>query len=106
MMLPFDGAGLRDAFRISNMAASQRAKWCADDPGATPNTCRYCGQHWRRWAGSKLDGHSACVVTGDFKRDLGDLLRSPTVTYRAVADAIGVTEAIVRSWVAPIRSGS
>jgi hypothetical protein len=86
--------------------ASQRARWCADDPGADLNTCRYCGKHWRRWAGSKLDGHAACIVTGDFKHRLVILLRSPTVTYQAiaVADAIGVTPAVVRSWTYPIRS--
>lgn len=102
----FDVPALRDAFHIARMIASQGACWSADDPGAAPNTCRYCGKHWRRWAGSKLDGHSACIVTADFKKHLGDLLRSSTVTYRAIADTIGVTEAVVRSWTYPIRSAS
>jgi hypothetical protein len=92
----FDTAALRDEFRFSNMTASQRALWCADYPGAEPNTCRYCGRYWRRWAGSKLDGHAACIVTDDFKKHLAVLLRSPT--YQAIADAIGVSPAVVRSW--------
>jgi hypothetical protein len=102
--MTIDVTALRDEFRLAKLVASQRARWCADDPGADPNTCRYCGRHWRRWAGSKLDGHAACVVTEDFKLRLSGLLRSPTVTYAAVAEAIGVTPAVVRSWTFPIRS--
>lgn len=98
-----DLAALRDAFRISNMIASQQARWSADDPGADPHTCRYCGRHWRKWTGSKLDGHAACIVTDDFKLRLVDVLRSPSVTYQAIADVIGVTPAVVRSWTFPIR---
>ena len=86
------------------MTASQRALWCEGYPGAEPNTCRYCGRHWRQWAGSKLDGHAACIVTEDFKQRLVDLLRSPMVTYQAISNAIGVTPAVVRSWTYPIRS--
>jgi hypothetical protein len=104
-MKKFDVAALRDEFRLSNLVVSQRARWCAGDPGAEPNTCRYCGKHWQRWTGSKLDGHAACIVTEDFKRHVGELLRSsPTMTYVAVAEAIGVTPAVVRSWTYPIRS--
>jgi len=97
---------LRDAFHTANMIVSQRALWCSGYPGATPNTCRYCGRHWRQWAGSKLDGHAACIVTEDFKQRLMELLRSPQVTYTAIADAIGVTPSVVRSWTYPIRGGS
>jgi transposase-like protein len=42
-------------------------------------------------------------VTEDFKQRLVELLRLPTVTYQAVADAIGMTPAVVRSWTFPIR---
>lgn len=101
-----DVHALRDEFRFSNMSASQRARWCSGHPGAEPNTCRYCGKHWRQWAGSKLDGHATCVVTPDFKRQLVDLLRaSPGMTYGTIADAIGVSIAVVRSWTYPIRIG-
>lgn len=89
------------------MMAAQFARWDADDPGADSNACRYCGRHWRRWCGSKLDGHAACVVTADFKLRLVDLLRSsPKVTYAAIAVVLGVTPAVVRSWTFPIRSGA
>jgi len=104
-MTAIDAPALRSAFRLSNLAASQRARWCADDPGAEPNTCRYCGRHWRRWSGSKLDGHAACIVTEDFKRRLAELLLStPVLTYAALAEAIGVSPSVVRSWTFPIRS--
>jgi hypothetical protein len=96
--MTLDAAALRDEYRLSNLVASQRARWCADDPGADPNTCRYCGLYWRRWPGSKLDGHAACIVTEDFKRRVGEILRSPTVTYAEVAAAIGTTPGVVRSW--------
>ncbi len=99
----FDASSLRDEFHIAKMIASQGARWCADDPGAEPDTCRYCGKHWRRWAGSKLDGHSACIVTDDFKKRLSQIMRSPQITYRAIADAIGVSPSVVRSWTFPIR---
>jgi hypothetical protein len=104
--LTIDGIALRDAYCYANMAVSQRALWCSDYPGAEPNTCRYCGRHWRQWTGSKLDGHAACIVTEDFKRELVELLRSPQVTYKAIAEAIGVTPAVVRSWTYPIRRGA
>jgi hypothetical protein len=99
----FDSNSLREEFRLSNLAASQRARWCADDPGAPPLTCRYCGKHWKRWAGSKLDGHAACIVTDDFKEHLSEILRSPTVSYQEIADAIGVTPSVIRAWTFPIR---
>lgn len=100
----FDPVSLRDEFWSSNRAASQRARWCADDPGAPPLTCRYCGKHWRRWAGSKLDGHAVCLVTDDFKQRLSEILRSPMVSYQEIADAIGVTPSVVRAWAGPIRA--
>lgn len=104
-MLMIDGVALRDAYRYANMVTSQRTLWCSGHPGAEPNTCRYCGKHWRQWAGSKLDGHAACIVTEEFKGQLVVLLRSPHVTYNAIAEAIGVTPSVVRSWTYPIRSG-
>jgi len=99
-----NATALRDAYHFANMVASQRARWCAGDPGAEPNTCRYCGRYWRQWAGSKLDGHAGCIVTNGFKQQLGEIFRASAVTYKAVADVIGVTSAVVRSWTYPIRS--
>lgn len=94
---------LRDHYHNARMSTSQRARWDASDPGAPPNTCRYCGKHWRAWFGSKLDGHAACIVTDDFKREVRDLLGDPRLSYQTVAEAIGVTPAVVRSWTFPIR---
>jgi len=94
---------LRDAFHAAHSSATRTARWEASDPGAPPDTCRYCGKHWRKWAGSKLDGHAACIVPEDFKQELTALLRSSTVTFQVVADAIGVSTSIVRSWTFPIR---
>jgi hypothetical protein len=102
--MTIDVQALRDAFYASRRSQSQLARWDASDPGAPPNTCRYCGRHWRRWTGSQLDGHAACIVDEDFKKHVGRLLQSPTVTYAAVGSVIGVTAAVVRSWTFPIRS--
>lgn len=103
-MTSIDDASLRDAFHAARLVMSQRARWCADDPGADPNACRYCGHYWRRWAGSKLDGHAACVVTEDFKSHIRETLRAPEVTYAAVAQVLDVSPAVVRSWAFPIRA--
>ena len=101
-----DDAFLRDAFLSSRATAARAARWAPGDPGAEPDTCRYCGTRWRQWAGSKLDGHAACVVTRDFKQQLADILRaSPEMTYAKVAAALGVTPAVVRSWTYPIKIG-
>lgn len=76
-------------------------------PGVPPNTCRYCGAFWRRYVGSTLDGHAKCIVPAWFKRELISLFaRQPALTYRTVSQTIGVTPAVVRSWVAPISSRS
>lgn len=104
--MSIDADALRDEFHAARRLTSQRARWDAADPGAPPDACRYCGRHWRRWEGSKLDGHAACIVTEDFKLRVKRLLKSPTVTYEAVGRVIGVSAAVVRSWTFPIRSGA
>lgn len=96
-MTPTD-AELRDAFHAAKLVASQRARWAAGDPGAPADTCRYCGRPRQHRFGSKLDGHAACIVTEDFKRLVGEVLRSPTATNAKVAAVLGVTPGIVRSW--------
>lgn len=100
--MTFDLSSLHVAYQHARNEAARRARWEADDPGATPNTCRYCGRSWRKWAGSKLDGHAACIVPDDFKRALTAMLRGSTVTYQQVATVIGVSSSIVRSWTFPI----
>lgn len=68
-----------------------------------PNECRYCGKHWRQWVGSKLDGHSKCIVPAWFKRELQTLFAAiPALSYQQVATALGVSLAVMRSWVSPI----
>lgn len=89
-----DAAALRVEFQRSNAEASQKALW--QDPTENPRRCRYCGKS-RQWLG-KLDGHVACVVTDDFKLRVGELLRSPHVTYRKMAEAIGVPIGAITSW--------
>jgi hypothetical protein len=94
-----DVQAFRDEFHRARMSASQRAHWDASDPGAEPDTCRYCRRFWRRWAVSDLDGHAACIVPEYFKRRVGEILRSsPTLTYAAVAEMLGTTPGVVRSW--------
>lgn len=102
-MSAFDEQALRDEYHAARRTVSQRARWDASDPGAPSNTCRYCEKHWRRWNGSKLDGHAACVVTEDFKEHIKDLLRSPMVSYAAISSVLGVSASVVRSWTFPIK---
>lgn len=95
-------ADLCESFSRARDEASAAARYAPDD--APPDTCRYCGDHWRRWAGSKLDGHAKCIVTDSFKGELAAVLRNPRIGYSDVALAIGVTPSVVRSWTFPIRS--
>jgi hypothetical protein len=89
---------LRAEFIAARQQALRHAFWTADDPALPADTCRYCGRRWIRWALCKFDGHAACLVTIDFKRRLGEYLRSPTATYVNIAEAIGTTPGAVRSW--------
>lgn len=62
--------------------------------------CPYCGGWWRKWPGSKLDGHAACIVPQWFKDNLSREMRSRAdLRYADVAAAIGVSTSVVRSWV-------
>ena len=89
---------LRREFFTAKQIAIHQARWGIDGPGVPPDVCRYCGQHWQHRIGSRLDGHAACIVPEDFKRRIGELLRSPLVTYATIADVLDVTSGIVRSW--------
>ena len=71
------------------------------DPEST--TCRYCRRRWVRWHGSKLDGHAGCIVGDDFKLSLTTtMIKDAALTIPAVASALGVTVAVVRSWTFPL----
>jgi hypothetical protein len=93
-----DVRALREEFIAARQQALAQARWSADDPKVPPDVCRYCGRHWQRRAGSRLDGHAACIVPEDFKQRVGDLLRPAPMTYAVIADALDVTPNIVRSW--------
>jgi hypothetical protein len=91
-------ARLRDEFYEARRIAALQARWDFNDPKAPSDACRYCGRYWQRRAGSQLDGHAACIVTPDFKRSIGEILRSPSMTYALVAKMIGATSGMVTSW--------
>jgi hypothetical protein len=94
---------LRRRYEFDRMLTSAHAYWDADDPNAPANTCRYCGRHWLKWFGSKLDGHASCVVTDDFKQILHDRVwHAADITIVAAATALGVSESVMRSWITPI----
>lgn len=98
-------AGLVDLQREYSAArkrVSKSAKYAADR--VPPDTCRYCGRMWKLWAGSKLDGHAACIVDERFKYLARTALVDPRVTYNDVALAIGVSPSVVRSWTFPIKA--
>lgn len=94
----FDVVALRAEYQAARLLAQQQALWDESDPKCPLRTCRYCGRRWQPFAGSRLDGHAACRVGEVFKRRVGEILRSPTVTYAEVAEALGVTSGVVRSW--------
>lgn len=92
-------AELLATFHAAKGVTAQRALWQPNDPGLPSDTCRYCGKPWHKWTRSKLDGHAACLVTEDFKRHMGVVLRvSPRLTYATIAKLLGVTTGVVRSW--------
>lgn len=91
------------AFDEARRSAQQRARFAADDPGAPPLTCRYCGEHWRRWAGSVLDGHARCIVTPEFvELAIATWRADPTLNVDAIAEALGVSKSTVNAWVSPL----
>jgi hypothetical protein len=67
-----------------------------------PRTCRYCGKRWDQQVGSKLDGHARCYVTPAFAKLAHDAwFADPAMSAKRLASALGVTEAVLRRWVAP-----
>jgi hypothetical protein len=94
----FDAAALLAEYQAARLLAQQQACWDEGDPTRPLKSCRYCGKTWQPFAGSRLDGHAACLIGEGFKQRVGDLLRLPTVTYAGVAEALGITSGVVRSW--------
>jgi hypothetical protein len=70
------------------------------EPDGAPPHCRYCGKHWRHWAGSKLDGHAQCIVGDQFKRSVARVFYSdPRISIWTIANALGVSYSVVRAWI-------
>lgn len=88
-----------EAFTVARSEALHHAKHRWECP---PGVCRFCGERWIPWSGTKLDGHAKCIVTPAFKKLLGAYMDLPWVTYKMVGDRLGVSPSVVRSWVMPI----
>jgi len=70
-------------------------------PTGRQDACRYCGRKWTQWVGSKVDGHVQCLVGPEFKLLVREVWNSdPMITSDGIANALGVTTAVVRAWVA------
>lgn len=92
---------LLEAYREARATTEADAVYRGMDVPA--KTCRYCGRHWNVWAGSNVDGHSKCIVTERFKRELKAAYgRDPTKTIAHFATLLGVTTSVLRSWVSPL----
>jgi hypothetical protein len=87
--------------RLDVLAAAYtaaRAEQTAGASAVSDRQCRYCGGGWTQWRGSQLDGHAKCQVTPAFKQQLAEFLGAAAVTQWTVADRLGVTVAVLRSW--------
>lgn len=96
---------IRELFAKARAEATAAAKHDPSLPDwAEQQVCPYCGEWWRKWNGSRLDGHAACIVPQWFKANLrAELAPRADITFMEVATAIGVSIAVVRSWVSPRR---
>ena len=105
MSHPLSLSSIRELYEKARREAIENA---GGDP-ASPHWAEkqispYCGEWWRKWNGSKLDGHAACIVPEWFKTNLrAELAPRADITYMEVGKAIGVSLAVVRSWCSPIR---
>lgn len=65
----------------------------------TTGPCRYCGEPWRRWMGSKIDGHALCLVSPEIRDDIVAIIaRSAMLRVEDVAAQLGLTTAVMRAW--------
>lgn len=67
-------------------------------PETSEPICRYCGKYRIIYPGSKLDGHTQCMVSQAFKRRLATAMQDPRLTYALLAGAIGVPMSSIRAW--------
>lgn len=86
-----------DALRLAFEASRSRVEASAILREPVPDRCRYCGARWRKWAGSRLDGHARCFVDDDFIRIARAALRGP-IGLSVVADLLGVSLSVIRAW--------
>lgn len=86
---------LVEEFHEARAQASSGARYTAES--VPPKTCRYCGRHWTPWPGTKLDGHSKCIVPRSFQERLATI---PTTTKsgQTLAAELGVSYSVWRSW--------
>jgi hypothetical protein len=88
------------AFLAARDSARQSAAYGSAEPPR--NTCRYCGKFWKPWPGSRLDGHSRCIVPRSFQDEIAVLWRSGAqITLPQIAALCGVTFAVARAWTCP-----
>jgi hypothetical protein len=88
---------LPTAFSAARAEANERARHSSAD--CPRRICRYCGKHWQRWPGSRLDGHAVCLVGAEFKLELRKLYHhDPLVTIGILASACEVTKPVVSAW--------
>lgn len=89
---------LPTAYSTARAEASAAALGVVED--LPPNTCRYCGRYLYQWPGTPIDGHARCLVSIQFQRAVRDLLwSSALVTQAKVAEACGVSIAVVKRWI-------
>lgn len=90
-------ADLRVEFVEARAFAVTNAKHTAS--ACPPDTCRYCGKRWLKFAGSKLDGHGACYVTLEFRATVERVWRAdPRLTVAHIATALDVPNSWVAIW--------
>jgi len=99
--------GYRDT--LSSLAAAYLLDRAVMDecfpPIATPDRCRYCLGPWQLWKLCRFEGHVRCVVTMPFQRRLVLFFdQNPEMTYWMVAQALGVSPAVVKAWWANVKA--
>lgn len=96
---------IRELYAKARAEAVAAAKHDPLEAGwAERQICPYCGEWWRKWNGSRLDGHAACIVPQWFKTNLrAELAPRADITFMEVAKALDLSVAVVRSWCSPRR---
>lgn len=88
---------LHDEYKASRARQNAKAKF-PSETAAGADTCRYCGRFWRKWTGSKLDGHAKCLVDERFRFLMRTCTVNPQLSYDKIGQRLGVTVSVVRCW--------